>query len=269
MTRIYEGGRSVPPGIILEDYVDDVELGMLKRGKEAEVYLIERVGRDRSCLLAEKRYFAFEERTFKHNAGYRAHQRAQGWARDDGRIAKRKGGGGTQRAIDRGTDYGKRTLYGTWKATEWSMLTALWSAGAPVPYPVAQTGDGMLMEYIGDREMAAPRLAQAGVSKGELPALFGAFRAGVLAFARSGVVHGDLSPYNLLVWDGTVWFIDLPQAVPYLQNPNATDYLYRDLTNVCDWFARRGLDVDVEELFAEAVTELFEFKMTDLFVARE
>jgi RIO kinase 1 len=269
LTRIYEGGRPVPPGIILEDYIEDVELGMLKRGKEAEVFLVERRARDRSCLFAEKRYFAFEERTFKHNAGYREHQRAQGWARDGGRIRKRKGGGGTQRAIARGTDYGKRTLYATWQSTEWTMLTQLWNVGAPVPFPVEQTADGMLMEYIGDREMAAPRLAQAGVSKGELSPLFGQFREGLRAFARAGIVHGDLSPYNLLVWDGELWFIDLPQAVPYLQNKNATDFLYRDVTNVCDWFMRRGLEVDAEEVFAEAMSELFEFRMTDLFVARD
>ncbi|MFN2615024.1 MAG: RIO1 family regulatory kinase/ATPase, partial [Actinomycetota bacterium] len=160
-------------------------------------------------------------------------------------------------------------VYKEWMHAEWTMMSRLWDEGAPVPFPVARTGDGMLMEYIGDREMAAPRLAQAGSAKHQLPPLFAQFRDGLLSFCRAGVVHGDLSPYNLLVWQEALWFIDLPQAVPYLANPNATDFLYRDVCNVCGWFARRGLDVDRELLFAEAMSELFEFKTKDLFVAQD
>lgn len=269
MTRIYENERPAPPDIILENYIEDVELGMLKRGKEAEVYLIERRGPDRACLLAEKRYLPFEERTFKHNVAYRAHRRALGWARDGERKRARKVGGGLQRAMDKGTDFGKRAIYERWISTEWSMLGRLWKAGAPVPYPVEQTGDGFVMAYIGDRDGAAPRLAQAGLSRDELPSMFEQLRDGLLCFARAGIVHGDLSPYNLLVWRDTLWFIDLPQAVPYLANDNATDFLYRDVQNVCAWFGRRGYDADAEALFAEVLSELFEFRMTDLFAARE
>ena len=269
MTRIYEGGRPVPPGIILEDYIEDAELGMLKRGKEAEVFLVERRAHDRSCLFARKQYTSFDERTFRNNATYREHRRAQGWARDGDRTRKRKGGGGTQRAMDKGTRYGRLANYAMWIDAEWNMMQRLWAAGAPVPFPVEQVERGLLMEYIGDEEAAAPRLAQAPLRRDELPGLLGQFREGLRAFARAGIVHGDLSPYNLLVWDGVLWFIDLPQAVPYLENKNATDFLYRDVQNVSAWFLRKGLAVDPEEIFAEAMSELFEVRMTDLFVARD
>ena len=76
-------------------------------------------------------------------------------------------------------------------------------------------------------------------------------------FTRAGLVHGDLSAYNLLVHEGRVIVIDLPQIVDVISNPNGLDFLHRDCVNIADWFTRRRIDCDGEALFAELVGELY------------
>ena len=76
------------------------------------------------------------------------------------------------------------------------------------------------------------------------------------SLARGGLAHGDLSPYNLLVHHGRVVAIDLPQVVDLVSNPQGFDLLHRDCVNVCDWFTRRRLECDAEELFGELVGEV-------------
>jgi RIO kinase 1 len=75
--------------------------------------------------------------------------------------------------------------------------------------------------------------------------------------AEAGLAHGDLSPYNLLVHQGRVVVIDLPQIVEVVSNPQGMDFLHRDCVNVCEWFVRRGVDCDQEELFGELVATMF------------
>jgi RIO kinase 1 len=67
----------------------------------------------------------------------------------------------------------------------------------------------------------------------------------------AGLVHSDLSAYNLLWWEGRLVVIDLPQAVEFTTNADAFDLLHRDVANVGDWFTRRGIAVDVEAVYAE------------------
>jgi RIO kinase 1 len=74
--------------------------------------------------------------------------------------------------------------------------------------------------------------------------------ASVGALATAGVVHADLSAYNLLWWRGRLVVIDLPQAVEFSTNTDAPSLLHRDLENVAAWFARHGVTVDVEAEFA-------------------
>lgn len=267
MTRVYEPAREVPAQIIIEGYTEDVDLGVLTTGKEAEVHLIERIAPERSCLLARKLYRPPEERAFRNDITYRTHRRIDGKVRDGGLMRERVAGRNLQKAMDQRSSFGRKALHHQWVATEHEMLERLWTAGAPVPFPVANEGDAIVMEYVGARQEAAPRLAQYRTSRSGLRDLFDQVRAGVLALARAGVVHADLSPYNILVWQGRVWVIDLPQAVPYLANLDATDLLHRDCVNACAWFVRKGLDVDPEDLFVEALDVLFDLQMRDMFRA--
>ena len=72
---------------------------------------------------------------------------------------------------------------------------------------------------------------------------------------QHGIVHGDLSAYNILAAGDRLVIIDLPQVVDLVGNPNGMDFLLRDCTNVCRWFAGRGLQVDEQELFGELVAQ--------------
>jgi len=268
MASTFDDERPLPPGIITTGYNDDEEIGLLKSGKEADVFLLRRHGTDGStCFLAAKRYRPADQRAFRNDITYRAHRRIDGLVRDGTRRRRPKAGRGVQKAMDQRTDYGKKVLANQWIAAEWEALNTLWTAGAPVPYPIARVDDGLVMQFIGDEEFAAPRLVDARLGREALAGLFEQVRDAMLTFTRAGLVHADLSPYNTLVWDEQVWIIDLPQAVPFLSNDAATDLLHHDVTTICDWFTRKGLDVDAEDLFVELVNVAFDYRMRDLFEA--
>ena len=74
---------------------------------------------------------------------------------------------------------------------------------------------------------------------------------------QDGIVHGDLSPYNILAAGERLVVIDLPQIVDLVGNPNGMDFLLRDCTNICGWFRARGLEVDEQELFGELMAHAF------------
>jgi RIO kinase 1 len=125
-----------------------------------------------------------------------------------------------------------------------------------VPYPVQVQETEVLMEFIGEGRVAAPRLAQVRAGRDELRDLFQQVAEFMHTLARAGLAHGDLSPYNLLVHHGRVVAIDLPQVVDLVSNPQGFDLLHRDCVNVCDWFTRQRLECDAEELFGELVGEV-------------
>jgi RIO kinase 1 len=111
----------------------------------------------------------------------------------------------------------------------------------PVPYPVQITGTEVLLEFIGDADgTAAPRLAETRPDETELSDLWDQLVTALLTLARGGLAHGDLSPYNLLVDEGRLVMIDLPQVVDVIANPNGPAFLARDARNVATWFTRAG-----------------------------
>jgi RIO kinase 1 len=112
------------------------------------------------------------------------------------------------------------------------------------------------MEYIGDESQAAPRVVAARLDRSELDDAWRQLVDSLRCLTREGIVHGDLSVYNLLWWRGRVVLIDFPQAVDASTNADAPQLLHRDLENVGEWFGRRGVALDLEELFAELVALL-------------
>jgi RIO kinase 1 len=246
--------RPVPEWLITDevDFVES-ELGNLKSGKEAEVFLVERTYLDRSCLLAHKRY---RPRTVSHKGELEAlgFQRGNSFMNDlayrDGRkFAKSR----DQRAAERMTKYGKKLLTGRWTGHELDMMQHAWHAGVNVPYPVGPRGDGLLMQFLGDTERAAPRLAEARLGASEISSACAQLVENLRLLVGAGFVHADLSAYNLLWWDGQLWMIDFPQTVDVTTNPHAFDYLHRDLANVGAWFARHGEVMETDDLYAELV----------------
>ena len=232
---------------------DDYDLGSIKTGKEAEVFLVERVAPDgRSCLLAHKRY---RPRSVRYKGELQAlgFQRAANFVNDRGyREGRTIGNSRDRRAAAKKTRHGRAVLGRGWPDNEFAMLERLADAGVTVPLPVARTSDGVLMQYLGDRTQAAPRLVNAGLDREGVGAgeqLVDNLRLMVDA----GVVHADLSVYNLLWWDNRIWVIDVPQAVDIGTNSQALDFLHRDIANVSEWFRTRGVDLDGDALFVELV----------------
>ena len=229
-TPTERGPRPYPKWLVTDLAAVDSELGILKTGKEADVYLIRRgvPGTGRSCLLAAKRYRPGEHRLFHRDAGYLEGRRVR-----ESRL---------NRATANRTAFGKQVIAGQWANAEFAALCQLRSAGVPVPYPVQIVGTELLLEFIGDRDgTAAPRLAETRPGPDELAALWEQLVDAVGTLARYGWAHGDLSPYNLLVQAGRLVMIDLPQLVDVVAHPNGRGFLDRDARNVAAWFAARGL----------------------------
>jgi RIO kinase 1 len=237
--------------------VDEV-LGLLKTGKEAEVFIVERRRADgtQRVLLAHKRYRPMNvgkgeleglgftrARTFTNDVVYHEGRRLR-YSRD-------------QRAVERMTDYGKRLLAERWPGQELETLEQAFDAGATVPYPVEFTGDGMLMQLIGDELGAAPRLVNARLTPEELLRAYDQLLEELRLLTRAGLVHADLSAFNVLWWQDRLWLIDFPQAVDLVTNPHGFDLLHHDVTTMCSWFARHGVDRDPEEVFAALLAEAF------------
>jgi RIO kinase 1 len=193
--------------------------------------------------MAAKRYRTAEHRQFHRDAGY-----------TEGRRVRRSR---ETRAMARRTQFGHELLAGQWAAAEFAALSTLWQIGAPVPYPVQLAETELMLEFIGDEDgTAAPRLAQIRPHADELADLFEQCVAAMTLLARDGYAHGDLSPYNLLVHDGRLVMIDLPQVVDIAANPRGAEFLHRDCRNVCAWFTARGLAAaDTELLFGDLMAE--------------
>jgi RIO kinase 1 len=228
---------------------EDQPRGTLKSGKEAEIFLVERRYASGPRLLAHKRYRPrypvkgqLRAEGFSNSTLYRGDSIYKaGWF-----LKARE-----KRALMGGSRYGHELAGRLWPMQEWTMLRRAWEAGVSVPYPVEQTDHGLLMEFIGDESMAAPKLGQARLSAAEMATAWEQLLASLRALTGAGLVHADLSAYNLLWWEGRLVVIDLPQAVEFTTNTDAYELLHRDVANVGDWFTRHGLAVDVEVAYAE------------------
>jgi len=132
-----------------------------------------------------------------------------------------------------------------------------------VPYPVSRTDDGVLMEFIGERDQAAPRLVNAQLSAADVQSARDQMVHSLRAMSSVGVVHGDLSTYNILWWQGRLVVIDFPQAVDATTNVYAPELLQRDVENVADWFGRQRAPIDAVELYGELVGLLFGVGLAD------
>ena len=179
--------------------------------------------------------------------------------RNDARYRQRRRTGESRvdKAIAKGTKAGMVFRAHQWVETEFEALGRLWGSGASVPYPVQRLGPEIMMEYLGDREGAAPRLVDYHAPLSELQDLYRQLADNLTLLARNGIVHGDLSPYNLLVSQGHLYLIDFPQAVDAFLNPDGLALLERDVINTCLWFAKRRVATDPSAILADLTSYLF------------
>jgi RIO kinase 1 len=241
------GPEPRPDWVVTDRAAVDTELGILKTGKEAEVFLVERAVEDgASVVMAAKRYRSREHTSFHRSAAY-----TEGWSTRRSRDA---------RAVKAKSTFGREVAAGQWANSEWEALKRFWVAGAPVPYPVQIDGTEILMEFISVDGEAAPRLAQTRPEPDLLRSYFEQLREAMALLVQHGIVHGDLSPYNILAAGEKLVIIDLPQAVDVVGNSQGPDFLMRDCTNICTWFRRRGLAAEVADehaLFGELIATAF------------
>jgi len=224
------GPRPYPDWLVTELAAVDTELGILKTGKEADVFLVRRAvpGTRRSCLLAAKRYRDAEHRMFQRDSQYLEGRRVR-----ESRVNK---------AMAHRTTVGRAMIATQWADAEFKALSQLSNAGLPVPYPVQVLGNELLMEFIGDPDgTPAPRLAETRPDPASLMALWDQLVPALGTLARLGLAHGDLSAFNLLVHRGRLLMIDMPQVVDVISNPRGGEFLDRDAANISRWFAARRL----------------------------
>ncbi len=229
-TASEHGPQPWPDWLVTELAAVDTELGILKTGKEADVFLLRRgvPGTGRSCLLAAKRYRSAEHKMFHRDSAYLEGRRVQ-----ESRAS---------RAMASRTSAGREMIAQQWAIAEFAALSQMHVMGVPVPYPVQVLGTELLLEFIGDPDgTAAPRLAETRPRGGELTGLWDQLVQALLILAGLGLAHGDLSAYNLLVHDGRLVLIDVPQVIDVIANPRGAEFLDRDAANVAKWFTARGV----------------------------
>lgn len=228
-----------PSAYFIDELLISSVIRPIKSGKEANVLLCrantDLVGTD---LAALKVYLPFDNRDFRHDGVYRAGE----WI-PDARM---------RRALEKKTRFGREVQSGTWLDREWQAMNVLHSAGVPVPRPIARSDDAILMDYVGDEENPAPLLrAYRPSGRAEAGDLLDQVLDAARAMLRLGIVHADLSPYNVLVWAGRAVVIDFPQAVDPMENPAADELFARDVDRMCTWAARHGVARDADQVAAD------------------
>lgn len=233
-------------GLRLRGYIDEL-VGQVKGGKEATVYLMRR-GEE---LLAAKVYADLESRSFRNDAAYWS-----GVHIGDKRV---------ERAMRKHSRTGRAAQHGLWVMREYANLWRLHEAGLPVPRPAvgpsakecAEAGSVVLMEFIGEGEVPAPRLSDVRLEEAEARDALDQSVELLLALARMGLVHGDFSTYNLLWHEGRAVLIDVPQVLDVrTAERQALELLERDVGSLLESFRRHRVEVDASELKSRAVAEL-------------
>jgi len=216
-------------GLIEQGFVEEV-LGLVRTGKEASVYCCRSglaVGAD---LVAAKVYRGRQYR-FKNDAVY---QEAR--AREMGLRGR------ALRAMEQKSRFGRQVQEGTWRSREYEVLRELYNAGADVPKPYAAIDGVILMEYLGDEDGAASQLNRVRLDHAEAQVLFTQLIDTTELMLACNMVHGDLSPHNVLYWQGEVRVIDFPQVTDPRFNRSARELLSRDVENICRYFGQYGVE---------------------------
>ena len=212
-----------PAGLqpLIDDGIVDEVILALKSGKEASVYVV-RCGTEIRCA---KVYKDMGQRSFQQRAQYQ-----------EGRKVR---GSRQARAMSRSTRYGRKEQESVWKNAEVSALYQLTAAGVRVPKPYGYFNDVLVMELVTDAQgQSAPRLGEVELTPERAREFHGFIIQQVVRMLCAGLIHGDLSEYNILIDAAGPVIIDLPQAVNATGNNNAFAMLRRDVANIRETLGR-------------------------------
>ena len=148
------------------------------------------------------------------------------------------------RAMAKKTRFGQHLGFMTWIVHEYQVQTELFLAGADVPRPIAYHGNTILMTFIGDEWAPAPALNEVTLDDNEAQPIFERIMHNIELMLAHNYVHGDLSAYNILYWEGQITIIDFPQLVDARKNSNALMLLERDILRICEYFIDYGIKTD-------------------------
>ncbi|HYO49327.1 MAG TPA: RIO1 family regulatory kinase/ATPase [Chloroflexia bacterium] len=229
-------------GAFYKDHLISDVMRRVKGGKEATVYVCQAGTALGTDLVAGKVY---HPRAFRNLSNDMIYRQGREIMDGEGRAMRGKR---EQRAMANKTRFGQELRHMTWLGNEYGIMQQLHKAGVDLPQPFAQGENAILMEYIGDEVSAAPALNQVSLPKGEARQLFDRLVHNVELMLSLDHVHGDLSAYNILYWEGEVKLIDFPQAVNIYVNPHAYPLLVRDVERLCQYFAKYGITADAQDL---------------------
>ena len=230
-----------------QQLISDV-LRKVKAGKEASVYLCRSGASIENRLIAAKVYRPRSLRNLKNDAIYRTGRTDLG---EDGSVLFREA---DVNAIIKRTKYGEELRHTSWIAYEFQTLERLHAAGADVPKPYAMLKNSIMMEFVGDETGTAPVLNSVGLDRVEARELFDRVVQNLNLLLANRRIHGDLSAYNILYWDGDITLIDFPQVVDPEANPSSWVIFLRDVTRVCQYFTSQGVKVNARSLAADLWT---------------
>lgn len=228
-------------------WFDDV-LRQIKGGKEASVYQCLGNATTGEAFIAAKIYRPRKFRNLKNDQMYR--EGRQRLDADGTEIID----DGMQHAMNKRTTFGLQLLHTSWIEHEYKTMQILRQAGADVPVPFTRGDNAILMTYIGGSEMAAPTLNSIKLPQKEAKRLFSRVLHNVELMLANDRIHGDLSAYNILYWDGEITLIDFPQAISPLTNRNAFQIFERDIVRMSDYFKQQGVEMDSRRLAADLWT---------------
>jgi RIO kinase 1 len=207
--------------MLVENGLVDEVVSQLMSGKEAEVYVVRSMGE----LRCAKVYKDADHRSFSSQARYQ-----------EGRKVKNSR---QARAMGKNSKFGRKEQEGAWQNAEVIALQRLAAAGVRVPQIFSYAGGILLMELVADDNgNNAPRLNDVRLTPEQARDYHATMIRQIVLMLCAGLVHGDLSEYNVLVGSDGLVIIDLPQAIDAAGNNNAADMLRRDVANVTAYFGR-------------------------------
>ena len=219
-------------------------LAMVKGGKEASVYRCRAYPATGMDLVAAKVYRPRMFRSLSNDAMYKE---GRAVLTSEGRAVKNSDHR-TMRALGKKSAFGSEVAHSSWLMYEFNTLQFLQSIGASVPKTLASAENAILMEYFGDEHNAAPALSEVALDFDEAESVFNDVIKNIELMLRNGMIHGDLSAYNILYWNNKATLIDFPQVTNLKDNRNARFILERDIERVCAYFDRQGIDTDSEAI---------------------